>query len=161
MAAALEQVGYAAVEDPFAASLYVLNTCSIREHAEEKVYSALGRHAIRKQMSPDKVTLAVTGCVAQQEGDKLLRRVPELDLVLGPQYVGRIADLLADVEQNQCQVAATEPIHIQEDLTKPRRDSTTTAWLNIIYGCNERCTYCVVPLYVVSYRQCCPSSLSR
>lgn len=66
------------------------------------------------------------------------QRVPELDLVLGPQYTGRLGDLLEDVERNHCQVTATEPIHIQEDMSKPRRESATTAWLNVIYGCNER-----------------------
>jgi tRNA-2-methylthio-N6-dimethylallyladenosine synthase len=82
--------------------------------------------------------------VAQQEGEALLRRVPELDLVMGPQYANRLDELLEQVLSGQ-QVVATEPVHIMEDITKPRRDSAVTAWVNVIFGCNERCTYCVVP----------------
>lgn len=145
MMSSLQLQGYHWVDDEYRSSVLVLNTCSIRAHAEEKVYSALGRHAMRKHALPGKVTLCVAGCVAQQEGEALLRRVPELDLVLGPQYAGRLGELLADVEENQCQVCATQPVHINEDLSKPVRESSTTAWVNIIYGCNERCTYCVVP----------------
>lgn len=134
MAGELERVGYSAVEDPFEAAVVVLNTCSIRDHAEGKVYSYLGRHAIRKRDAPGDVTLCVAGCVAQQEGEKLLRRVPELDLVIGPQYANRLGDLLEDVQLNHTQVAATEPVFIQEDLSKPRRESSITAWVNVIYG---------------------------
>lgn len=145
MAGELERLGYHHVDDPFAAEVMVLNTCSIRDHAEQKVYSLMGRHAQRKRAMPQDITLIVAGCVAQQEGLKLLRRVPELDLVLGPQYAGRLGDLLDDVKTNMTQVAATEPVHIMEDISKPRRESSVTAWLNVIYGCLERCTYCVVP----------------
>ena len=90
------------------------------------------------------MTIVVAGCVAQQEGQKLLRRVPEIDLVMGPQYANRIGDLLEDVS-NGNQVVATEASHIMEDSTKPRRGSSVAAWVNVIYGCNERCTYCIVP----------------
>jgi tRNA-2-methylthio-N6-dimethylallyladenosine synthase len=82
--------------------------------------------------------------VAQQEGESLLRRVPELDLVMGPQHANRLDVLLAQVEQGQ-QVVATGEHHILEDITTARRDSTICGWVNVIYGCNERCTYCVVP----------------
>ncbi|MGL5060296.1 MAG: tRNA (N6-isopentenyl adenosine(37)-C2)-methylthiotransferase MiaB, partial [Microcoleus sp.] len=81
---------------------------------------------------------------AQQEGESLLRRVPELDLVMGPQHANRLEDLLEQVFDGN-QVVATEAVHIMEDIAKPRRDSKVTAWVNVIYGCNERCTYCVVP----------------
>ena len=121
----------------------VLNTCSIRDHAEQKVYSYLGPHAKRKRDGED-VTIIVAGCVAQQEGQSLLRRVPEIDLVMGPQYANRISDLLEDVA-NGNQVVATEASHIMEDATKPRRQSQVCGWVNVIYGCNERCTYCIVP----------------
>ena len=80
--------------------------------------------------------IVVAGCVAAQEGAALLRRVPELDLVMGPHHANRIGDLLARVDQGQ-QVVATEHVDILEDITAPRRDSDVTAWVNIIYGCNE------------------------
>ncbi|GAB4540802.1 MAG: tRNA (N6-isopentenyl adenosine(37)-C2)-methylthiotransferase MiaB [Pleurocapsa sp.] len=143
MAGVLESMGYEASEDPNDADLVLYNTCTIRDNAEQKVYSYLGRQAKRKHEQPD-LTLVVAGCVAQQEGEQLLRRVPELDLVMGPQHANRLEDLLQQVFDGN-QVVATEPIHIVEDITKPRRDSTVTAWVNIIYGCNERCSYCVVP----------------
>ncbi len=143
MAGILEDMGFEWSEDPNDADLILYNTCTIRDNAEQKVYSYLGRQAKRKQEQP-KLTLVVAGCVAQQEGEALLRRVPELDLVMGPQHANRLQDLLEQVFDGN-QVVATEPIHIVEDITKPRRDSTVTAWVNVIYGCNERCTYCVVP----------------
>jgi tRNA-2-methylthio-N6-dimethylallyladenosine synthase len=86
----------------------------------------------------------LAGCVAQQEGEKLLQRIPELDLVMGPQNANRLENLLEEVFSGN-QVVATESRHISEDITKPRRESVVSAWVNIIYGCNERCTYCVVP----------------
>ncbi|MCU7244963.1 MAG: tRNA (N6-isopentenyl adenosine(37)-C2)-methylthiotransferase MiaB [Microcystis aeruginosa BS13-10] len=143
MAGILEDLGFQWSEDANEADLILYNTCTIRDNAEQKVYSYLGRQAKRKQTQPD-LTLIVAGCVAQQEGEQLLRRVPEVDLIIGPQHANRLGDLLQQVFDGS-QVVATEPIHIMEDITKPRRDSNITAWVNVIYGCNERCTYCVVP----------------
>jgi len=143
MAGVLEDLGWEATADENQADLILYNTCTIRDNAEQKVYSYLGRQAKRKHQNPG-LTLVVAGCVAQQEGERLLRRVPELDAVMGPQYANRLGDILAQVEQGQ-QVVATEAIDITEDITKPRRDSRVTAWVNVIYGCNEHCTYCVVP----------------
>jgi tRNA-2-methylthio-N6-dimethylallyladenosine synthase len=143
MAGILEDMGFEWSENPDGADLILYNTCTIRDNAEQKVYSYLGKQAKRKHEQPD-LTLIVAGCVAQQEGEQLLRRVPELDLVMGPQHANRLQDLLQQVLDGS-QVVATEPIHIVEDITKPRRDSTVTAWVNVIYGCNERCSYCVVP----------------
>lgn len=143
MAGILEEMGFEWSEDPNEASVILYNTCTIRDNAEHKVYSHLGRQAQRKRQQPD-LTLIVAGCVAQQEGEALLRRVPELDLVMGPQHANRLNDLLEQVFDGN-QIVATEPVHIMEDITKPRRDSEVTAWVNVIYGCNERCTYCVVP----------------
>ena len=143
MAGILEDIGFQWSEDPYNADLILYNTCTIRDNAEQKVYSYLGRQVNRKREKPD-LTLIVTGCVAQQEGEQLLRRVPELDLVMGPQHTNRLKDLLDQVFAGN-QIVATEPVHIMEDITKPRRDSKVTAWVNVIYGCNERCTYCVVP----------------
>jgi tRNA-2-methylthio-N6-dimethylallyladenosine synthase len=143
MAGILEDMGFEFSEDPNHADLILYNTCSIRDNAEQKVYSYLGRQAKRKHEKPD-LTLIVAGCVAQQEGEALLRRVPELDLVMGPQHANRLKDLLESVFDGN-QVVATESVHVMEDITQPRRDSTVTAWVNVIYGCNERCTYCVVP----------------
>ena len=143
MAGILESMGYREAPAELEADLVLYNTCTIRDNAEQKVYSYLGRQAQRKRTNPN-LTLVVAGCVAQQEGESLLRRVPELDLVMGPQHANRLDVLLAQVEQGQ-QVVATEEHHILEDITTARRDSTICGWVNVIYGCNERCTYCVVP----------------
>lgn len=143
MGGILENMGFEFTEDPNNANLIVYNTCTIRDNAEQKVYSYLGRQAKRKHTEAD-FTLVVAGCVAQQEGEKLLRRVPELDLVMGPQHANRLDSLLEQVFAGN-QIVATDPIHIYEDITKPRRESEISAWVNIIYGCNERCSYCVVP----------------
>ena len=143
MAGILESMGYREASAELEADLVLYNTCTIRDNAEQKVYSYLGRQAQRKRSNPS-LTLVVAGCVAQQEGESLLRRVPELDLVMGPQHANRLDALLAQVEQGQ-QVVATEEHHILEDITTARRDSSVCGWVNVIYGCNERCTYCVVP----------------
>jgi tRNA-2-methylthio-N6-dimethylallyladenosine synthase len=143
MGGILESMGFSWCDDPLTSDLIVYNTCTIRDSAEQKVYSYLGRQVERKRQDPNLV-LIVSGCLAQQEGEALLRRVPELDLVMGPQHANRIDELLQQVFNGQ-QIVATEQIEILEDITKPRRDSTVSAWVNVIYGCNERCTYCVVP----------------
>jgi tRNA-2-methylthio-N6-dimethylallyladenosine synthase len=125
--------------------IVIFNTCSIRDHAEQKVYSYIGPYAKRKRDGDNDITIIVAGCVAQQEGIKLLHRVPEIDLVMGPQYANRISDLLEYVRGYGNQIVATDVTHIMEDSTKPRRQSTISAWVNVIYGCNERCTFCIVP----------------
>ena len=143
MAGILEAMGYREASAELDADLVLYNTCTIRDNAEQKVYSYLGRQAQRKRSNPN-LTLVVAGCVAQQEGESLLRRVPELDLVMGPQHANRLETLLLQVDSGQ-QVVATEDHHILEDITTARRDSSICGWVNVIYGCNERCTYCVVP----------------
>jgi tRNA-2-methylthio-N6-dimethylallyladenosine synthase len=143
MAGILEAMGYTPAAAELEADLVLYNTCTIRDNAEQKVYSYLGRQAQRKRANPS-LTLVVAGCVAQQEGEALLRRVPELDLVMGPQHANRLETLLTKVASG-AQVVATDAHHILEDITTARRDSEVCAWVNVIYGCNERCTYCVVP----------------
>jgi len=143
MAGILQSMGYHQASAELEADLVLYNTCTIRDNAEQKVYSYLGRQARRKRSNPH-LKLVVAGCVAQQEGEALLRRVPELDLVMGPQHANRLELLLTQVDSGK-QVVATDDNKILEDVTIPRRDSKICAWVNVIYGCNERCTYCVVP----------------
>ncbi len=143
MAGILEKMGYNEANGELEADLVIYNTCTIRDNAEQKVYSYLGRQALRKRSLPH-LKLVIAGCVAQQEGEALLRRVPELDLVMGPQHANRLETLLSKVDSGQ-QVVATDDQHIMEDVTTARRDSKICGWVNVIYGCNERCTYCVVP----------------
>ena len=137
----------------------VFNTCSIRDHAEQKLYSHLGPYVKHKREQHNNhnnhnnqattntppLAIVVAGCVAQQEGEQLMRRMPEIDLVVGPQLINRLADLLETVWDGGNQVVATAATHIMEDNTKPNRQSTVAAWVNVIYGCNERCAFCIVP----------------
>ena len=139
----LSDIGYNKVDDTSIADVVILNTCSIRDHAEQKVYSYVGPHALRKRQGDD-VAIIVAGCVAQQEGESLTRRFPEVDVVMGPQYANRIGDLL-DAAMDGNQVVATDPAYQSEDILPAHRRSDLTAYVNTIYGCNERCTYCVVP----------------
>jgi tRNA-2-methylthio-N6-dimethylallyladenosine synthase len=89
MAGSLESLGYSCVEEPGQADVLIYNTCSIREKAELKLYSALGRQAKRKRQHMGDLKIVVAGCVAAQEGQTLLRRVPEVDLVMGPHHANR------------------------------------------------------------------------
>ena len=143
MSGILRKMGYQLAEEELKADLILYNTCTIRDNAEQKVYSYLGRQAIGKKSDPH-LKIIIAGCLAQQEGETLLRRVPEIDLVMGPQHANRLETLLNQVD-NGHQVLATDEQHIYEDITTARRESSICAWVNIIYGCNERCTYCVVP----------------
>ena len=143
MAGILENIGYKKAIDELHADLVLYNTCTIRDNAEQKVYSYLGRQAKRKHKIPE-LKLVIAGCLAQQEGESLLRKVPELDLVMGPQHVNNLGNLLEKVDLGN-QVLATEETFISEDITNARRESSICGWVNIIYGCNERCSYCVVP----------------
>jgi len=114
----------------------LFNTCSIRDHAEQKLYDKLGPFAAQKR-NGRKLALVVTGCVAQQEGEALLRRIPEVDVVLGPQYVPFLKNVLESVEWGR-QVVATAPMLHQEanDFSKPVRGHAVRAWVNVINGCN-------------------------
>lgn len=127
------------------ADVVVLNTCSIRDHAESKLYDRLGPLSNQKQKGKQQA-IVVAGCVAQQEGEELLRRIPEIDVVMGPQYIPRMSDLLTSVLSGTShQVVATDPTLLTEDLAQPVRNHAVRAWVNVLYGCNEHCTYCVVP----------------
>ncbi len=143
MSGILQKMGYELAEEELKADLILYNTCTIRDNAEQKVYSYLGKQARRKKLDPH-LKIIIAGCLAQQEGETLLRRVPEIDLVMGPQHANRLETLLNQVD-NGNQVLATDEQHIYEDITTARRESAICGWVNIIYGCNERCTYCVVP----------------
>ena len=149
LAGILEQdLGLEVASKPQEADVLVFNTCSIRDHAEQKLYDILGPYCARKRKG-ESLALIVTGCVAQQEGEALLRRVPEIDVVLGPQYIPFLQNVFESVEWGH-QVVATAPMLHQEDdspnaFEKPIRGHNVRAWVNVIHGCNEHCTYCVVP----------------
>jgi tRNA-2-methylthio-N6-dimethylallyladenosine synthase len=129
------------------ADLVLLNTCSIREKAEQKLRSEVGRIALLKKNRPD-LTIAVAGCVAQQEGEGLLKRMPEVDLLLGPDNIPELPRLLLEAEGGTAPVVRTEfdldAPHFLAAAAEPGR-TPVSAFVTVMKGCNERCTYCIVP----------------
>jgi tRNA-2-methylthio-N6-dimethylallyladenosine synthase len=139
--------GYLQVDDEGSADLIVVNTCAIRAKAEQKVFSYLGRLAERKRNRPGLI-IAVGGCVAQQSGAAILRRMPAVDIVFGTDAVDRLADLVAAVEAGNGPVVDIEPREGIADALTGRPDSgpmTVSRFVTIMQGCDNHCTYCVVP----------------
>lgn len=145
MRALLARDGYAPTEDPDEADLVIINTCSVREKPEQKLHSFLGDMRRIKRRRP--LTLAVAGCVAQQEGKALLDRYPDVDLVMGPDAIPQIRALVAAAAERR--VLDTEFLDRDDyvfaaDLD-PDAGSTVGAFVTIQKGCDNKCTFCVVP----------------
>lgn len=131
--------GWTPVEQAEAADLVLLNTCSIRDKSEQKVYDFLGR--IRKQKDERGTRIGVAGCVAQQEGDAILARAPYVDFVMGPGTVGLLDEILTGTRR----VATEFPAERRYDWVTIDRPSAVRAQVTVIEGCNKNCTYCIVP----------------
>jgi tRNA-2-methylthio-N6-dimethylallyladenosine synthase len=143
----LRRAGYRHVAEPADSDLVVLNTCSVREKAEQKLRSEVGRLGVLKRQRPE-LLIAVAGCVAQQEGERLTRRMPQIDLVLGPDNISELPELLAasgagappqvrtvfDYDRPAFLAASAEPGKAQ-----------VSAFVTTMKGCDERCTFCIVP----------------
>jgi tRNA-2-methylthio-N6-dimethylallyladenosine synthase len=143
----LSDHGYEQTEEPTLADLIVLNTCSVREKAEQKLRSAVGSYKALKVLRPDLV-IAVAGCVAQQEGEKLLRRVPHLDVVIGPDNIPELPALVEHVRSGAPPVSRTvfDMDAPQFLVARPRtKQGEITSFVTVMKGCDERCTYCIVP----------------
>ena len=137
--------GMQQVDSPEQADVILFNTCSVREKAQEKVFSDLGRVRPLKEANPDLI-IGVGGCVASQEGDAIVRRAPFVDLVFGPQTLHRLPQLLtARRESGRSQVDVSFPeIEKFDNLPTPQA-SAGTAFVSIMEGCSKYCTFCVVP----------------
>ncbi|HSR52834.1 MAG TPA: tRNA (N6-isopentenyl adenosine(37)-C2)-methylthiotransferase MiaB [Acidobacteriota bacterium] len=150
IAGLLSHQGLVAAADPDDADLYILNTCSVREKAAQKVYSRLGEFKSRKIAEPE-FTIGVVGCVAQQEGESMVERVPFVDLVVGTHLYHEIPDLLEQVWQGRSAAGAGKvATKFLEDKTPVEipsvdRASGFRANITIMEGCNKRCSFCVVP----------------
>ena len=142
----LMQQGFLPTRDPDAADLILLNSCSVREKAAHKAYSRLGEYRLLKQRRPS-LLLGFCGCVAQQEGDKALKRVPDLDFVIGPARVGELRQVLAQRLKGRRVVATGFPDAAERnyDLDLLSREGTYKGMVTIIEGCNKKCTFCIVP----------------
>jgi len=147
MAGLLEQAGFEAAEDATDADVVVINTCSVREHAEDKLYTRLGElRQMAAELGHDPV-VAVAGCVAQQEGERLLKRSPGVaDVIIGTQAIRRLPMLVEQAAFERRPVIDLDPY---DDVTFPlgvtRRNDPVKAYVTIIEGCNEFCSFCVVP----------------
>jgi tRNA-2-methylthio-N6-dimethylallyladenosine synthase len=146
MAEALGASGYEQVEAPEGADMILLNTCHIREKAAEKIYSELGRYKSIKAENPD-LKIGVAGCVAQAEGEEIMRRQPMVDLVVGPQTYHRLPDMMKQVEAGEKAVDTDFPLEDKfehlPDRPLPRR--APSAFLTVQEGCDKFCAFCVVP----------------
>ena len=147
MGESLAQMGYRPTGSAEDADLIILNTCAIREKAEDKMLSALGRY--REVKVRRGALLGVGGCVAQQEKAKLLARVPYLDFVFGPDAIGRLPDILRRVEEDRARVVETAWVE-SEDYVFPRADPNSSAgkvseFVTAMKGCDNVCSFCVVP----------------
>jgi tRNA-2-methylthio-N6-dimethylallyladenosine synthase len=146
MADVLAPLGYGMTDDPAGADLVVLNTCHIREKATEKVYSELGQIKRLKAARPG-MTVAVAGCVAQAEGEEIMRRQPAVDLVVGPQAYHQLPELIARAHRARGERLAADfaPEEKFDALSTERRPTGVTAFLTVQEGCDKFCTFCVVP----------------
>jgi tRNA-2-methylthio-N6-dimethylallyladenosine synthase len=143
----LQRAGYDEVQTPETADVVILNTCSVREKAEHKLRSEVGRLGLIKRARPELV-IAVAGCVAQQEGERLTRGMPQIDVVLGPDNIVELPDLLRSVEAGAPAQVRTvfdydSPTFLRATASPGARG--VTAFVTTMKGCDERCTFCIVP----------------
>ena len=144
MAGLLMQQGILPTREPGDADLILLNSCSVRDKAEQKVYSRLGE--LRKlKREKDDLFIGLCGCVAQQVGERALRRVPDLDFVVGPARVGELAQVLARRRAGERVVATGFPAVRSYDFDAISRQGEHKGMVTIIEGCDKRCTFCIVP----------------
>ena len=146
MAGLLDQAGYESTDDESEADLVVINTCSVRERAEEKLFTRLGELRVLAEETGRRPAVAVAGCVAQQEGEAILKRSSAVDVIVGTQALRHLPAL---VEQAIISRSPAVDINPYDDVSFPlgiaRRQDPVKAYVTIIEGCNEYCSFCVVP----------------
>ena len=140
-----ESHGYERTSSPEDADLLLVNTCSIREKAQEKVFSELGRWKQLKKRNPH-IRIGVGGCVASQEGEGITRRAPFVDVVFGPQTLHRLPELLDKASRTERSVVDVSFPEIEkfDRLPEPRAEGPT-AFVSVMEGCSKYCSFCVVP----------------
>lgn len=141
----LEEMGYKPAEDFHDADVIIVNTCCVRESAEKRILGKIGELKAVKTKNPD-VVIIVAGCMAQKDGEKLQKKHPQVDLLLGTSYVNDFKQILQDFLEDRKRVHYTDlTIHQSEFEGHMVRQSPFHAWIPIMYGCNNFCTYCIVP----------------
>jgi len=144
MAGQLMQQGILPTREPEEADIILLNSCSVREKAEQKVYSRIGEYRLFKRTRND-LLIGLCGCVAQQEGQRALDRVSDLDFVVGPARVGELNDVIARRQAGERVVATGFPEERTYDIDAVSRHGEYKGMVTIIEGCNKNCTFCIVP----------------
>ena len=140
-----ETHGFRTIENPENADLLLLNTCSVREKAQEKVFSLLGRWRPWKSENPN-LLIGVGGCVASQEGDAILKKAPFVDFVFGPQTYHRVSEMVDDaIASRRQKVDISFPEIEKFDCLPPRQVDGPRAFVSIMEGCSKYCSFCVVP----------------
>ncbi|MGL4662683.1 MAG: tRNA (N6-isopentenyl adenosine(37)-C2)-methylthiotransferase MiaB [Culicoidibacterales bacterium] len=143
----LGEMGYTEAAEPKDADIILLNTCAVRENAEDKVFGAIGNLKHLKKDNPD-ILLGVCGCMSQEENvvDRILKKYPHIDMIFGTHNIHRIPQILEEAMFSKAKVVDvwSKEGDVIENLPK-RRDSKTKAWVNITYGCDKFCTYCIIP----------------
>ncbi|MGD9230837.1 MAG: tRNA (N6-isopentenyl adenosine(37)-C2)-methylthiotransferase MiaB [Desulfobacterales bacterium] len=147
IAKGLTVLGYKLTSLPEKADLIIVNTCTIREKAEQKAFSFLGRMAGLKRKKTDLI-IGMGGCVAQQEGQKILQRVPHLDLVFGTNAIGRLPGIIKTITEKKCRIVdikMSEQIEELDFFQDNHHKGKVASFVTIMQGCDNYCTYCVVP----------------
>lgn len=145
IAGILTAQNFALTEDPACADLILLNTCCIREKAEQKVYSELGRLSELKRKKKG-LRLGVCGCLAQKEGGAVFQKAPQVDIVCGPRGIGKLPGLIESLDSSSAKVCHLDlEASAPDDFAHLQRKNKYAAWVGIIDGCSNYCTYCVVP----------------
>lgn len=145
LAGLLEAAGYRRAADGADADVVVFNTCAVRENADNKLYGNLSHLAPRKQAEPD-MQIAVGGCLAQKDRDAVVRRAPYVDVVFGTHNIGSLPTLLERARHNrEAQVEIVDALEQFPSTLPAARDSAYAAWVSISVGCNNTCTFCIVP----------------
>ncbi|GAA3037727.1 tRNA (N6-isopentenyl adenosine(37)-C2)-methylthiotransferase MiaB [Actinokineospora globicatena] len=141
----LEDAGYVAAPEGAPADVVVFNTCAVRENADNKLYGNLGHLAPAKTANPD-MQIAVGGCLAQKDRGEIVRRAPWVDVVFGTHNIGSLPTLLERARHNrQAEVEILESLEVFPSTLPARRDSAHSGWVSISVGCNNTCTFCIVP----------------
>lgn len=145
LAGLLEAAGYRRATDGSEADVVVFNTCAVRENADNRLYGNLSHLAPRKRANPD-MQIAVGGCLAQKDRDAVLRRAPWVDVVFGTHNIGSLPTLLERARHNKvAQVEIAEALQQFPSSLPSSRESAYAAWVSISVGCNNSCTFCIVP----------------
>ena len=141
----LEEAGYVARRDRTTPDVVVFNTCAVRENADNRLYGNLGHLRPVKDKHPD-MQIAVGGCLAQKDRGEIVKRAPWVDVVFGTHNIGSLPALLERARHNaEAEVEILESLEVFPSTLPTRRESTYAGWVSISVGCNNTCTFCIVP----------------